>query len=67
MELACGASARWLPPPAGGLGRAVAELLLAEDCRVCVASSSEPNIEAAAHEMAKAGGEVHALAADLSQ
>ena len=50
-----------------GLGRAVAESLLAEDCRVCVTSSSEPSIEAAAREMAKAGGEVHTLAADLGR
>ena len=50
-----------------GLGRAVTESLLAEDCRVCVTSSSEPSIEAAAHELANAGGEVHALAADLGR
>jgi 3-oxoacyl-[acyl-carrier protein] reductase len=50
-----------------GLGRAVAESLLAEHCRVCVTSSSELSIEAAAREMANAGGEVHALAADLGR
>src|SRR4030095_8045643 len=50
-----------------GLGRAVAESLLAEDCRVCVTSSSGPSIEAAARGMANAGGGVHALAADLGR
>jgi NAD(P)-dependent dehydrogenase (short-subunit alcohol dehydrogenase family) len=41
--------------------------VLAEDCRVCVTSSSEPSIAAATREMAKAGGEVYALAADLGR
>ena len=51
-----------------GLGRAVAESPLAEHCRVCVTSSSELSIEGvAAREMANAGGEVHALAADLGR
>ena len=63
---ACGASAPWPPPPAEARP-AVAESLLAEDWRVCVTSSSEPSIEAAAREMAKAGGEVHALDADLGR
>ena len=40
---------------------------MAEDCRVCVASSSEPSIQAAARELAKAGGEVYALAVDLGR
>ena len=64
---ACGVSPTLVTAASRGLGRAVAESLLAEDCRVCVASSSEPSIEAAAREMANAGGEVHALAADLGR
>ena len=48
-----------------GLGRAVAEALLAEGCRVCVSSSSQERIEATARELAAGGDEVHALAADL--
>ena len=50
-----------------GLGRAVAEGLLAEGCRVCVSSSSSARIEAAAQEMASDGSEVHAIAADIAK
>jgi len=49
-----------------GLGRAIAETLVAEGCRVCVSSSNQDRIEQAASEMAAAGGEVHAMAADLA-
>jgi 3-oxoacyl-[acyl-carrier protein] reductase len=49
-----------------GLGRAVAEALLAEGCRVCVSSSNAARIGAAAAEMASIGGEVHARAADVA-
>jgi 3-oxoacyl-[acyl-carrier protein] reductase len=49
-----------------GLGRAVAEVLVAEGCRVCVSSSNRERIEATAAELSAGGGEVHALAADLS-
>jgi 3-oxoacyl-[acyl-carrier protein] reductase len=49
-----------------GLGRAVAEALLAEGCRVCISSSSSDRINAAAREMASGGGEVHAIAADIA-
>jgi 3-oxoacyl-[acyl-carrier protein] reductase len=49
-----------------GLGRAVAAALLAEGCRVAISSSSEERIQATAAELA-AGGEVHAMAADLAQ
>jgi len=48
-----------------GLGRAVAEALLAEGCRVCISSSSSERIERTAAEMA-AGGEVYAMAADIA-
>jgi 3-oxoacyl-[acyl-carrier protein] reductase len=48
-----------------GLGRAVADALLAEGCRLCVCSSSGDRIQAAAAEMAASGGEVHAMGADL--
>lgn len=48
-----------------GLGRAVAELLISEGCRVCITSSSPAAIEAAARDMSRGGGEVHAMAADL--
>jgi 3-oxoacyl-[acyl-carrier protein] reductase len=67
MELGLRGKRALVTAASRGLGRAVAESLLAEDCRVCVTSSSEPSIEAAAREMAKAGGEVHALAADLGR
>lgn len=48
-----------------GLGRAVAQKLLAEGCRVCISSSGEERITAAAAEMRRPRHEVHALAADL--
>jgi 3-oxoacyl-[acyl-carrier protein] reductase len=67
MELGLRGKRALVTAASRGLGRAVAESLLAEDCRVCVTSSSEPSIGAAAREMAKAGGEVHALAADLGR
>jgi 3-oxoacyl-[acyl-carrier protein] reductase len=49
-----------------GLGRAVAEALLAEGCRVCICSRDEARIDAAAREMADSGAEVHAMAADIA-
>jgi 3-oxoacyl-[acyl-carrier protein] reductase len=49
-----------------GLGRAVAEALLAEGCRVCICSRDEARIDAAAREMAVDGAEVHAMAADIA-
>ena len=67
MELGLRGKRALVTAASRGLGRAVAESLLAEDCRVCVTSSSEPSIEAAAREMANAGGEVHALAVDLGR
>lgn len=67
MELGLRGKRALVTAASRGLGRAVAESLLVEDCRVCVTSSSEPSIEAAARDMAKAGGEVHALAADLGR
>ncbi|MDQ6748708.1 MAG: SDR family oxidoreductase [Candidatus Dormibacteraeota bacterium] len=49
-----------------GLGKAVASALLAEGCRVVISSSNAARIRASAAELA-AGGEVHAVTADLAQ
>ena len=49
-----------------GVGRAVAEALLAEGCRVCISSRDDERIRAAAAEMAAGHSEVHARAADVS-
>jgi len=49
-----------------GLGRAVAEVLSEEGCRVCISSSSEERIAAAAAELRRSGADVHAMAADIS-
>jgi 3-oxoacyl-[acyl-carrier protein] reductase len=49
-----------------GLGRAIAETLVAEGCRVCISSSNQARIDAAAKEIAAGGGEVHAMAADIA-
>jgi 3-oxoacyl-[acyl-carrier protein] reductase len=49
-----------------GLGRAVAEALAAEGCRLCISSSSQERIEAAAREIGAGGAEVHAMAANIA-
>jgi 3-oxoacyl-[acyl-carrier protein] reductase len=49
-----------------GLGRAVAEALLDEGCRVAINSGNEQRIQAAAAEMSSRG-EVIAMAADLAE
>src|SRR6266581_4075089 len=49
-----------------GLGRAVAEGLLAEGCSVCISSRSGTRIHSAAEQMAMPGREVHATAADIA-
>ena len=48
-----------------GLGRAVAELLAEEGCRLFVSSHDGGRIEAVAAELRAGGAEVHALACDL--
>jgi 3-oxoacyl-[acyl-carrier protein] reductase len=50
-----------------GLGRAVAEALLAEGCRVCISSRDGERIRAAADEMATSHADVHAMAADIAR
>jgi len=50
-----------------GLGRAVAEALLSEGCRVCISSRDGARIEATAQELRAGGGEVHALVADIAR
>ena len=67
MELGLRGKLALVTAASRGLGRSITESLLADDCWVCVTSSSEPCIAAAAREMAKAGREVHALAADLGR
>jgi len=49
-----------------GIGRAVAETLVAEGCRVCMSSREPEHIRAAAAEIGAHGGEVHAFAADIA-
>ncbi|HKW73465.1 MAG TPA: SDR family oxidoreductase [Candidatus Dormibacteraeota bacterium] len=50
-----------------GLGRAVAEALLEEGCRVCISSRDDARIQAAADEMSAGNAEVHAMAADVGK
>lgn len=50
-----------------GLGRAVAEALVAEGCRVCISSREDAHIRAVARELAAERGEVHARAADIAK
>jgi 3-oxoacyl-[acyl-carrier protein] reductase len=49
-----------------GIGYATAAALLREGCRVAICSSTEANIQAAARTLSSLG-EVHAMAADISQ
>lgn len=65
MELGLRGKRALVTAASKGLGRAVAEALLAEGCRVCISSSDEGRISATAAELARAGGEAHARAADL--
>jgi len=66
MELGLAGKRALVTAASKGLGRAVAEVLVAEGCRVCVSSSSQERIEATAAELRAGGGEVHALACDLA-
>lgn len=66
MELGLNGKRALVTAASKGLGRAVAEALLNEGCRVCISSSSAPRIEAAAQAMARTDAEVHARAADLA-
>jgi 3-oxoacyl-[acyl-carrier protein] reductase len=50
-----------------GLGRAIADALLAEGCRVVISSSDADRIRATARELRRGDREVHAMAADVSQ
>jgi 3-oxoacyl-[acyl-carrier protein] reductase len=66
MELGLTGKRALVTAASKGLGRAIAEALLAEGCRLCICSSNEERIQAAAAEMAASpGGEVHAMSADL--
>ena len=67
MELGLKGKRSLVTAASKGLGRAVAEALLAEGCRVCISSRDGERIRAAAHEMGTNGGEVHALAADIAR
>lgn len=49
-----------------GLGRAVAEALAREGCRLSICSRSTDNLDAARHSVEDAGGEVLAVACDVS-
>ena len=65
MELGLRGKRALVTAASKGLGRAVAEALLAEGCRVCISSSNTQRIEAAARDMS-ARGEVYAMAADIA-
>ena len=65
MELGLKGKRALVTAASKGLGRAVAEALLAEGCRVCISSSSAERIEKAGREMA-VGGEVYTIAADIA-
>jgi 3-oxoacyl-[acyl-carrier protein] reductase len=67
MDLGLGGKRVLVTAASKGLGRAVAEGFLREGARVCISSSSPQRIEATAAALRDdPGGEVHALAADLT-
>ncbi|TMB91869.1 MAG: SDR family oxidoreductase [Chloroflexi bacterium] len=66
MELGLSGKRVLVTAASKGLGRAVAEALASEACRVCISSSNRARIDAAARALSDAGAEVHAFAADLA-
>ena len=66
MELGLAGKRVLVTAASKGLGRAVAEALASEGCRVCISSSNSARIDAAARAMADGGAEVHARAADIA-
>ena len=67
MELGLKGKRALVTAASKGLGRAVAEALLAEGCRVCISSRDAERIRRAADEMTANHADVHARAADISQ
>ena len=65
MELGLRGKRALVTAASKGLGRAVAQALVAEGCRVCISSSNAARISAVAAELSAGGDEVHALACDL--
>lgn len=49
-----------------GIGRAIAEALAAEGCRVVINARNEEELEATAERIKSSGGEVYTVAADIS-
>ena len=66
MELGLRGKRALVTAASKGLGRAVAEALLAEGCRVCISSRDGARIQKAAREMGAGGAEVHARPADIA-
>ncbi|MFN2462849.1 MAG: SDR family oxidoreductase [Candidatus Dormibacteria bacterium] len=67
MELGLNGKRALVTAASKGLGRAVAEALLAEGCRVAICSSDDSRIQATATDLRRGGGQVLAMAADIAQ
>src|SRR5438132_342135 len=65
MELGLAGKRALVTAASRGLGYAVAEALLAEGCRVCISSSNQARIDAAARSLSRSGADVHARVADI--
>ena len=67
MELGIGGRVAMVAAASKGLGRAVAEALVREGCRVSICSRSEESLAPARSALESAGGEVLAVACDVSR
>src|SRR5215213_9678708 len=67
MELGLEGKVALVTGASKGIGRAVADALAAEGCRVVLCARGEEELEAAAEEIRAAGGDAHAVAADMSE
>jgi 3-oxoacyl-[acyl-carrier protein] reductase len=67
MELGLEGKVALVTGASKGIGKAIADALAAEGCRVVLCARGEEELEAAAEEIRAAGGDAYAIAADMSE